>query len=159
MASHTLDSNNPLNDAFRDQIEYLADRAGEERARIAAESKPPKLRHPIRKFLWFGVALAVAELGLLAYLSTRQEKEVAGHLAAPNPLSTREDCIGESYRLSQKVVEYMQANGGKAPRSLAVLVPTYIEKVPIDPITRLPVKYTLHENSFRIECPPAPLTR
>jgi hypothetical protein len=149
-----------LSDDFREEIEYLADRAGEERARIAEESTPAKLRSPIRKFLWFGIFAACLELGLLVYFSMQETREVETHLAAPNPLSGRQDCEGESFRLSQKVIAYARANGGHAPETLQALIPTYLDKIPVDPLTLLPLKYSLSGNTFRIECAkPASVTR
>jgi hypothetical protein len=147
-----------LNDDFREQIEYLADRAGEERARIAEESAPAKLRRPIRNFIWFGIIAGALELSLLGYFSMQETGEVESHRAAPNPLSARQDCEGESFRLSQKVIAYARANGGHAPKTLQALIPEYLDKVPVDPLTRLPLKYSLSGNTFRIECA-KPVTR
>ena len=151
--------NTSVSEEFREQIEYLADRAGEERARVAEESRPARIKSPIRKFIWFGVVAAAFELALLGYFSTRESRELQDHVAEPNPLSVRQDCDGESFRLTQKIIAYSLANGGRAPASLDELIPAFLDKPPVDPITKLPLKYIPTGNAFRIECPPQPLTR
>jgi hypothetical protein len=144
-----------VSDDFREQIEYLADRAGEERARMAEEAKPVRLRSPLRKFLWIGAIIALVEVALLGYQLTRESRELSDHIARPNPLLTREDCAGERYRTSRALLAYMREHG-TAPETLDALVGTYILSRPVDPITKLPLKYRKLGNGYRLECAQLP---
>ena len=146
-----------MSDDFREQIEYLADRAGEERARIADEARPPRLRSPLRKFIIFGAVIAVLEVLLLVYQSSVETKELSTHYA-PNPLLTRQDCVGERYRVSRAILAYMQVHQ-TAPPSLDALVPEYLPKLPVDPITKLPLTYRKLKRGAQLDCPPQQAAR
>jgi hypothetical protein len=146
-----------VNDDFREEIEYLADRAGEERARIADEARPSPLRRPLRKFVIFGAVIAVLEVLLLVYQSSVETQELSTHYA-PNPLLTQQDCVGERYRVSRAILAYMQANQ-TAPPSLDALVPEYLPKTPVDPITKLPLIYKKLKRGSQLDCPPVPAAR
>ena len=146
-----------MSDDFREQIEYLADQAGEERARIADESRPARLRSPLRKFLIFGAVVAALEVLLLVYQSSVETKELSTHYA-PNPLLTQQDCVGERYRVSRAILAYMHANQ-TSPPSLDALVPQYLPKLPVDPITKLPLIYKKLKRGSQLDCPQVPVTR
>jgi hypothetical protein len=140
-----------VTDDFREQIEYLADRAGEERARITEDSKPLAVKSRLRRYLWIGGLLALLEGGLLAYQSMWAGQQITHQIAAPNPLLKREDCAGERYRTSRAILAYMRQHG-TAPESLDALVGTHILSRPVDPITKLPLQYRKLKNGFRLEC-------
>jgi len=137
---------------FRDEIEYLSDRAAAERAHVAERSKPVPQRSAIRTFIWIGVFLVVMQAGLFAYLSLNEEKGPPAVTIAQNPLLVRQDCEGEKYRTYRKIAQYMRQHGS-APESLDVLVGTVFPTYPVDPNSNQRLKYSKVGNGFRLECP------
>jgi hypothetical protein len=63
---------------FRHEVEYLADRAAEERSRVAASSKPLLTHKPVRRFLWIGGLVALSQVLLFAYLTYEEQRQIAG---------------------------------------------------------------------------------
>lgn len=139
---------------FRQEVEFLADRAAEERVRVAASSKPLVVPKPIRGFLWVGGIAVVAQMLLFAYLSYEEQRQISDQVSHANPLLYQQDCAGERYRASRKIMLWMREHG-EAPDTLDPLIGTLLEKIPVDPITRQPLLYRKIGKGFEIECPAA----
>jgi hypothetical protein len=137
---------------FRHEVEYLADRAAEERSRVAASSKPLLTHKPVRRFLWIGGLVALSQVLLFAYLTYEEQRQIAGEASRPNPLLFQQDCAGERYRTSRKLMVWMRQHG-EAPETLDPLIGTLLEKVPVDPVTRQPLVYRKIGKGFELECP------
>ncbi|MGH7804316.1 MAG: hypothetical protein ACREQJ_08200 [Candidatus Binatia bacterium] len=94
------------------------------------------------------------ELGMLGYFSFQEGRAVTDFVP-PNPLLTEQSCAGERYRTSQAIFVYAGEHGAP-PETLDALVGTHLLSRPVDPATKLPLKYQKFPNGFRLECAKLP---
>lgn len=138
---------------FKREIEYLADRAAEQRTLVAENSRPAVVHSRVRRFVWIGAVLALLQGGFLAYQSFRTQSDLADLvIRPPNPDLTAKTCAGERARTQQVLMSHIRRHG-EAPASLEVLLGGALTKLPVDPATRQPLLYTKVGRGYRLDCP------
>ncbi|MET0154296.1 MAG: hypothetical protein ABW298_17035 [Candidatus Binatia bacterium] len=140
----------PLPDDLRDAIHGLTRHAREEDRR-AEEARKRGAKRPFSRFVKIGLALIVAQSALLTVLYVNQEKTAVSRqeiksIVPPNSCSA---LVNTAY---WKVVAYLREEGHPPPR-LDDLVPKYLERVPLDPVTGKALSYSTDGSRFQVSCP------
>jgi hypothetical protein len=140
----------PLPD-FRNTIQDLAKQARDEDRRSEEEARKLRRRRSFSRFVTVGVFLIAIEFASLAILS-RHEPGVVVKKAPPRSLFAPGSCNAVVFDTYWKVVKYIKEND-HPPATLNELVPTYLDKLPFDPVTRKPLEYSAHGDHFQLNCP------
>jgi hypothetical protein len=140
----------PLPDDFRDAIHGLAKQAREE-DRQAEDRRRRAAKRPFSRFVKIGLALIAVQSALLAALYLNQGKTAATHQEIKSilPANSCKALVNKTY---WKVVAYLREEGHPPP-SLDDLVPKYLERVPLDPVTGKPLSYSTDGARFQVRCP------
>ncbi|HSD10399.1 MAG TPA: hypothetical protein VLF14_05425 [Candidatus Binatia bacterium] len=139
----------PLHPDFSHAIHRLVRQARREDLRAEEELRKRGERSRIYKFIRVGVVLIVLQAALLGYLYVRQNDVVKDPArVAQAPPKTCNAAINRAY---WKVVAYL-ADHGRPPPKLEDLVGSYVERLPIDPVTGKPLVYSTDGERFTIRC-------
>ncbi len=140
----------PLPDDFRDAIHGLSEQAREEDRR-ADDARKRAAKRPFSRFVKVGLALIVAQGALLAVLYRYHEKPVATQQQIKSilPVNSCNALVNKTY---WKVVAYLREEG-HPPAHLDDLVPKYLERLPLDPVTGKPLSYSTDGAHFQVRCP------
>jgi hypothetical protein len=140
----------PLPDDFRDAIHGLAEQARAE-DRQASDARKRVAKRPFSRFVKVGLALIVAQSALLFVLYHYQEKTVGTRQGIKSilPANSCNALVNKTY---WKVVAYLREEG-HPPAHLDDLVPKYLERLPLDPVTSKPLSYSTDGTRFQVRCP------
>jgi hypothetical protein len=140
----------PLPDDFRDAIHGLAKQAREE-DRQAEDARKRAAKRPFSRFVKVGLALILAQSAMLAVLYRYQDKTVASQQQIQSILPAN-GCNALVNKTYWKVVAYLR-EVGHPPAQLDDLVPKYLERLPLDPVTGKPLSYSTDGTHFQVRCP------
>jgi len=146
----------PLHHEFRDTIEGLAKQAQEEDRRAEQEARRRNRRRSFSRFVAIGSLLIFLELVSLLVLS-HNRADIAVKKAPTPPRGPADACKALVFSTYWKVVSYIKDNE-HAPPSLNDLVPKYIDKIPLDPLTGKALDYSTDGKQIHLDCPKVTLT-
>jgi hypothetical protein len=152
MAESRRPPGGPLNPEFRNAIDELAKQAREQDLLLEEEAKRRAAPRPFQKFVLVGVGLIVVQAALFAYLYHRRSAEITKKPVVTKPLLPDSTCNAALYRTYWKVVSYMR-DEGRPPESLELLLGKYLDKLPLDPATGQPLRYSTDGQRFDLSCP------
>jgi len=142
----------PLNPDFSNAIHRLARHARREDLRAEEELRGRGERRPIQEIIRVGLVLIALQGVLFAYLYAHLKPETRSESV---PLAPPKTCNAAINRAYWKVVAYV-ADHGHPPQQLENLVGSYIEQLPIDPVTGKPLVYSTDGDRFSIRCAGVP---
>jgi hypothetical protein len=96
--------------------------------------------------------LIVLEIVCLGVLYVRGRQQSAPTDTKRAHIVLRDDCPSAVYRTYWKVVEYMKDHQ-HPPASVDQLVGKYLDKLPFDPVTGKPLRYSTDGKRFELRCP------
>jgi hypothetical protein len=138
---------------FRNTIQDLAKQAQEEDRRAEEDARKSRRRKSFSRFVGGALLLIAVELVSLAVLY-RHQPEMAVKKAPPSSRFAPGSCNAIVFDTYWKVVKYIKEKD-HPPASLNDLVPDYLGKVPLDPLTSKPLEYSAHGDRFNLNCPGA----
>ena len=103
---------------------------------------------PVQRFAIIGVCLIGLEGVIYAFFPTPHPPSAKDAIAkAIDQVGNQvDDQRREQLRIQIAVQQYQVANGGKPPATLDLLVPTFLERIPLDPTTQKPFEYRVENN-------------
>src|SRR5206468_5354994 len=128
----------PLTRHFCTAIHRLARHARREDLRAEEELRKRRERRPIQNVIRVGLVLIAVQGVLFAYLYAHHKPETR---AESVPLAPPKTCNAAINRAYWRVVAYV-AEHGHPPQKLENLVGSYIEQLPVDPVTGRPPVYS-----------------
>ncbi len=142
----------PMNSEFRDAIHDLAKQARADDDKADEEVRRRLQKKPLSLFIRVGLALIVAQLGVLFYLRYSQPNQGI-HRKAEVTEKPAKDCDMVLRRTYWKVVAYLNETG-HPPENLEVMLGKYLDKLPSDPVTGKPLLYSKNGEKFDLRCAP-----
>jgi hypothetical protein len=142
----------PLPD-FRETIQDLAKQARQEDRRAEEDARKSRRHKSFSRFVGIGLLLIALELVSLTVLS-RYQPGVAVKKPPPRSRFGTGSCNAIFFDAYWKVVKYIKDND-HPPASLKDLVPSYLDKLPFDPVTGKPLEYSTRGDQFHLNCPGA----
>jgi type VI protein secretion system component VasF len=153
--SLALAAEDPVTDDFRREIAELAKTARDEirqqQEETAARKERKRKVHPV---ILVGLVLLLFEVVSLAVLAYMHRSEISAYThAKQSKLISQDDCRAALYRTYRALVVYKKDNG-RFPNELADLVSkNLLDRIPVDPASKLPLVYGSTGERFKLTCP------
>ncbi len=135
-------------------FQVLAQEHGKEIAELRGKIKPKKVRNKRLVMLIVGLVIIAAEIVYLLFFlpPIPRGRHLAYQGSAVESAGGLEECIENMWKISTAVQRYHE-NTGTYPESLELLVPEYLDKVPVCPLSQVPYEYYRTEDGCFWQCP------
>ena len=135
-------------------FQVLTREHSKETSELRGKVKSVKAKNKRLVMLVVGLVIIAAEIVYLLFFlpPIPRGRHLAYQGAVANPSSGMEKCIENMWKINAAIERYHEKTGAY-PESLQLLVPEYLDEVPVCPLSQLPYKYRRTEKACFWECP------